>query len=78
MTRYDKIAYAVNVYERLFCKMYFIKKVDREIDGKDLYDLRRSLLNHIIGNYKYDLIDLSDDGLDQFIEYVQKKITEDK
>ena len=74
MTRCEKIAYAVNLIEKLFCKLYYITGINRELDFEDLYTLRRSLLQRVMGSYKFDLIDLSDDGLDQFIEHCHKEI----
>jgi hypothetical protein len=74
MTRYEMIAYALQLTEALFCKLYYVNRFIYEQDFEDLRLLRHSLLNRVFGNYANDLCDLSEAGIEQFIEHVHKEI----
>jgi hypothetical protein len=72
--RYKKIALAIYLIEELFCKMSCVTVIDHELDFKDLFNLRHALIRRIMGNYRFDLIDLSEDGLDQLIALIKSEI----
>jgi hypothetical protein len=74
MERYKKIGHAVYLTEKLFCKLHYITEFNYELDWQDLRSLRLSLIARVMGNYRFDLVDLSEAGLDQLIDFIQSEI----
>ena len=75
MTRYEKIGYAVYLLQRYYCVLYGLKDYVHAIYAHDMRKLRRSLIEFYSGDFRDELVDFSDSELDDFIEFLQGKIS---
>jgi hypothetical protein len=74
MTRYEMIAYADQLTEKLFYKLRYVDECNHCLFWQEIRSFRLGIVQHIMGNYNYDLLDIQYDDLERYIEYVKEEI----